>query len=240
MPRAHLNLRHAVPARHAAFTTGLTRAGFTVTDKLTTRPAPGDILVTWNRLQDGRLAADAFESRGNQVLVAENASWGNAFAGHHWYTVARRFHNTAGMFPVGGRERWASLGVELQPWRLAGETVILPQRGIGPPQVAMPRHWPAQALKRHGGRVRHHPGQGPAVDLQLDLAQAGRAVTWGSGAAVKALMWGIPVVSEMPGWIGEQDNTDAGRLAMLERLAWAQWKLEEIASGEPFMRLLNR
>jgi hypothetical protein len=63
-------------------------------------------------------------------------------------------------------------------------------------------------------------------------------VTWGSGAAIKALQWGIPVVSEMPDWIGEQDNTDAGRLEMFRRLAWAQWTMEEIAHGEPFARLL--
>jgi hypothetical protein len=43
----------------------------------------------------------------------------------------------------------------------------------------------------------------------------------------------------MPGWIAEQDNTDAGRLAMLRTLAWAQWRLSEIESGEAFERLIN-
>ena len=52
-------------------------------------------------------------------------------------------------------------------------------------------------------------------------------------------MWGIPVESHMPNWIGAQDNTEAGRLAMFRRLAWAQWQLSEIATGEPFRRLLN-
>ena len=51
-------------------------------------------------------------------------------------------------------------------------------------------------------------------------------------------MWGIPALSEMPHWIGEQDNTEAGRLAMFRRLAWAQWTHEEIADGEAFARLL--
>jgi hypothetical protein len=42
----------------------------------------------------------------------------------------------------------------------------------------------------------------------------------------------------MPQWIGEQDNTDAGRLAMFQRLAWAQWRLSEIESGFAFRWLL--
>jgi len=65
-------------------------------------------------------------------------------------------------------------------------------------------------------------------------------VTWGSGAAVKALTWGIHVESHMPNWIGEQDNTDAGRLEMFRRLAWAQWTLDEIEDGTAFRHLLVR
>jgi hypothetical protein len=64
-------------------------------------------------------------------------------------------------------------------------------------------------------------------------------ITWGSGAAVRALLRGIPVESHMPNWIAAQDNTDAGRLAMFRRLAWANWRLSEIADGVPFRRLLS-
>jgi hypothetical protein len=42
----------------------------------------------------------------------------------------------------------------------------------------------------------------------------------------------------MPNWIGAQDNTDHGRLSMFRRLAWAQWRIEEIANGDPFAWLL--
>jgi hypothetical protein len=179
--------------------------------------------------------ADACERRGGLVLVAENASWGNDFAGRRWYTLARGRHNTAGRFPVGGAERWDSLGVELAPWREGkGETVILPQRGIGPKGVAMPDGWQQQFK----GRVRTHPGTNPCVPLEDDLAKAVRVITWGSGAAIKALLRGIRVESHMPSWIGEQDNTDAGRLDMFRRLAWAQWEVSEITNGTPFERLL--
>ncbi|MCB1836274.1 MAG: hypothetical protein KDH99_01525 [Alcanivoracaceae bacterium] len=205
----------------------------------TLNPQPGDIFVTWNRISTGERVARLFESRGLPVLVTENAAWGNGFAGDRWYSLAKTYHNTAGCFPVGGHDRWDALGVELAPFREFGETVLLPQRGIGSKPTVMARSWPGDALKRYGGRVRAHPGQRPAKPLEDDLAHCGRVITWGSGAAIKALMMGIPVISEMPRWIGEQDNTDIGRLAMFRRLAWAQWRLSEFESGEAFAWLLE-
>jgi hypothetical protein len=239
--RAWLNLRQGVPERRDAFIKGLHRMGFHVEPGVTSRPGDRDILVTWNRVQEGRIAADQFEARGLPVLVVENATWGNTFAGQRWYHIGFGRHNTAGRFPVGDAERWDGLGVELAPFRTSGEeTVILAQRGIGAAPTAMPPAWPQNAAKRHApARIRPHPGMTPAKPLQADLARARGVVTWGSGAAVLALMWGIPVISEMRDWIGEQDNTDAGRLAMFRRLAWAQWRLDEIQSGEPFARLLK-
>lgn len=231
MKTAWLNLRHSQGDRLEVFKAGLERLGYRVEIGL----GLGDLLVTWNRI--GR--ADELAQRSERVIVAENAAWGNGFLGDSWLTLARDRHNTVGMFPAGGPERWDSLGVELEPWRTEGETVILPQRGIGSPPTAMPRDWINGAYSRFGGRVRHHPGLRPAKPLRDDLARCGRVVTWGSGAAIQALMWGIPVVSEMPDWIGAQDNTDAGRLEMFRRLAWAQWTLDEIASGETFERLLS-
>jgi hypothetical protein len=237
--RAFLNLRHSVPERQKAFTQGLERLGYSVIEGLTAKPKHGDVLVTWNRIREAHPVACRFEAAMLPVLVAENATWGNGFLGRHWYTITRNCHNHAGRFPIGDVDRWDELGVRLDRWRHGGETVILPQRGIG--NVGqMPAGWPARALARYGGRIRPHPGQNKDVlPLRDDLRKAGRVITWGSGAAVQALLWGIPVISEMPGWIAEQDNTDEGRLAMFRRLAWAQWTLEEIASGTPFRRLLG-
>lgn len=232
--KAWLNLRHPIADRTEAFKAGLTRLGYTVLFGCTTNPGEGDILVSWNRIREGAKAAEVFEAEGRPVLIAENASWGNDFLGESWLTLANGYHNTAGRFPVGGPERWDSFGVSLAPWRTSGETVVLPQRGIGHPKVRMPAGWPQQQK----GRIRQHPGTRSCKPLQADLAEAGRVVTWGSGAAVKALLWGIPVESHMPGWIAEQDNTDAGRLAMFRRLAWANWRLSEIRSGEAFAWLL--
>jgi hypothetical protein len=122
--------------------------------------------------------------------------------------------------------------------------VILPQRGIGPPGVATPPQWLQNVRNRlttagikH--RVRPHPGQREAMPLEQDLRNASVVWTWGSGAALKALAMGVAVKHEMPGWIGAQDNTDAGRLAMFRRLAWAMWTLPEIESGQAFEALLT-
>lgn len=226
-----LLLRNALHYRRQAFESGLRAIGGVAA------PAEKcDLLVIWNRYGIGATLADKVEARGGFVLVAENAAWGNDFANDRWYSIARHVHNTAGMFPVGGPERWDSLGAELKPWRPdGGETVGLPQRGIGPPGTAMPKGWKPPDCDR----IRAHPGQNPCVPLAQDLARASKVVTWGSGAAIKALMWGIRVDSHMPRWIGAQDNTDAGRLAMLRRLAWAQWRLSEITNGEAFRWLME-
>jgi hypothetical protein len=237
--RAWLNLRLSLPERVEAFAAGFRRHGYEVNVGVPMQPRDGDVLCTWNRINVGNDAALRFEALGLPVLVAENAAWGNDFAGERWLTVARNRHNAAGRFPVGGPERWDALGVGLAPWRAEGETVVLAQRGIGAAPTAMPSGWPADAHRRHGGRVRAHPGRHQAKPLAADLARCGRVVTWGSGAAVSALMWGIPVVSEMPGWIGAQDNTDAGRLAMFRQMAWAQWRVGEIESGEAVAWLLS-
>lgn len=235
--RAFLNLRYTVPERQRVFIAGLERLGYKVVQGLTTDPQAGDILVTWNRIRAGDDSAKAFEARGLPVLVTENAAWGNGFNGERWYTLARNRHNTAGMFPIGDSSRWDSLGVHLAPWRDGGETVILPQRGIGSAPTAMPRSWTGTVS--HLGRIRTHPGHFENALLEQDLAQCGHVITWGSGAAIKALMMGIKVTSYMPDWIGEQNNTDEGRLAMFRRLAWAQFRLSEFKSGEAFSRMLN-
>lgn len=237
--KAWLNLRHQESKRGQVFTAGLRNLGFEVCIGVTADPGPKDILVTWNRIGLGDVAARSFESRGLSVIVAENAAWGNDFLGRQWLTLSNNFHNTAGLFPVGNKWRWDDLKVQLQPWRQSGETVILPQRGIGPKEVAMPSGWADQAYRQFKGRVRRHPGKTASAPLEVDLARCGHVVTWGSGAAIKALMWGVKVTSQMPNWIGKQNNTDEGRIEMFRRLAWANFETKEIENASAIARLLR-
>lgn len=241
---AYLNLRYALRSRYDAVAAGIEsasgcsdiRQGFP--DRGIKK---GDIFVTWNRIGAGENWARRFTELGCPVIVLENATWGNDFLGGRWYHAALNYHNTARCFPVGGSSRWDDLGISLPDFVDRENVILLPQRGIGSPPTRMPANFLRKMQKKYPGAiVRRHPGaRGKAIPLEDDLKSAGLAVTWGSGAAVKALMLGVPVDSYMPNWIAEQDNTIGGRLAMFRQLAWAQWRLSEISDGVPFKRLLD-
>lgn len=235
--RAWMALRYD---KHPCFADGLRRLGYEVMDKPTDRPGDNDVLVSWNRIAYANHCARIFSDLGLPVLVAENATWGNEFAGDRWYALGLDYHNVAGKFPVGGNERWDSLHVDLAPFREEGETVILPSRSIGPPVHRMPSDFiQRMSAKYPNARVRPHPGTAQAKPLGEDLKRCGRVVTWGSGAAVKALLMGCRVDSYMPGWVGECESTDDDRLRMCRQLAWGQSRVSEIASGDAFARLLH-
>jgi hypothetical protein len=257
--KAYLALRDGVHYRREVFAAGLEALGYTVIHGLTYAPRPHDLLVIWNRYRENATAADRFEQSNNRVVVAENGYLGNDFAQDRWYALACNQHNGAGTFRVGEGARWDSLGVELAPWRADGkEVVILPQRGIGPPGVAMPLDWPERtrdALRAHGikCRIRPHPGVRQCTPLQDDLANASAVATWGSGAAIKALAWGIPVYADFRYWIAAPAalsvtelvrghpplRCDHARLAVFRRMAWAMWRMKEIETGQAFRWLLN-
>lgn len=257
MPDAHCLFRAPVAYRRDEFLGGLARLGYKALPGVKRRPEPGDVLLLWNRRNSEEQYASYYERAGGTVLVAENGympAWGGKT-----YALALGHHNGAGSWPVGGPERFASSGVELCPWRPAGKhLLILAQRGIGEKGVAMPPAWSHAAfsslphLTRRQVRLRRHPG--PAKTEPYDeLAGAHAAITWGSGAAIKALAAGYPVFTSFPRWIGaaaalpldgadlEAPLMDDGkRLAMFERLAWAQHSMAEIISGEAFAWLLGR
>jgi hypothetical protein len=236
--KAWLNLRYTVPDRLKAFVAGIERHGYKAEIGFPDRIGPKDLFLTWNRINMGNVIAQKFQDQGLPVIVAENAAWGNDFLGRRWYSIARNYHNTAGCTPFHGCSRWDALGVELEPHRpISTDVLILPQRGIGSPPTRMPAGWlnSFQGLK---WRVRPHPGKREAKSLREDLEGVSCVYTWGSGAAIKAAMWGCVVVSEMPNWIGQHEGTLSARLEMFRRLAWAQWELHEIESGEAFACLL--
>ncbi len=243
MKRALCLIRHQLVYRREAFCSGLTAAGYRLTNTLPD-PGPGDVLVIWNRYGSFHDFAIKFERRGADVVVAENG-----YIRHgEYFALAKSHHSGAGTWRAGGNERWDRLGIELQPWRDGGETVILGQRGIGEPGIASPKGWASLMQQQIGGRIRLHPGSGDCTPLEADLAKAGRVVTWHSAAALQALIMGIPVFCAFQKWIGMQAATPLAeypkarkvdRLAMFRRLIWAQWRLDEIRSGEAFKWLLR-
>ena len=233
--------------RRDAFVSGLESIGAKVRFTFDGTANPDDVLVIWNRYGTN----DQIASKFRRVIVCENGYLGRDWRGGHWYSMSLDHHNGAGRWYPGGPERWDSWGVDLAPWRETGETVILPQRGAGPPGIAMPP-WFVNEAKRFAprARVREHPGENDCVPLDEDLKDCGLVVTWGSGAAIKALTMGIPVAHWFDRWIAKgaarigKDGIErpkrSGRLEMFRSLAWAMWNTEEIANGAPFRHLLLR
>ncbi len=255
MPVASDTLRGTPHYRRDAFLTGLRRCGYTVGEPPKPHPDPRDVLVIWNRGILADAHAKRYEAAGARVIVVENGYIGADEAGHQLYAMALGHHLGAGQWKVGADDRWDRLKIEPLPWRRNGsEIIVLPQRGIGEPSVAMPAGWTEDVVRRlrkatdRPIRVRAHPGK-DRTDPMVDLRDAWAAVTWASGAGIKAIVYGIPVFCELSSWIGLPaarfgvSGIEApflgDRLPMLRRLAWSQWTVAEIQSGEPFRWLLR-
>lgn len=252
--RAFVLIRQDPLYRREAFEQGLRTLGYDIHGIPRDRFRSSDVLLIWNRYGDGaRYAAEA-DAAGATVIVAENGYLGRDWRGGHWYALARDYHNGAGDYRPGGPERWESWNVPMAPWRRSGEEIIVLQtRGIGPTDIAEPQGWSAQQfeyIKAHTSfpvRMRMHPGETPCVDLEYDLKDAAAVVTWGSGAALKALLWGIPVFYGFSRWIGADaaqfwerriEFHTRCRLSTFQNLAWSVWNTDEIATGMPIARLL--
>lgn len=249
MRRAQLLLADGPNYRKADFQAGLRACGYAACDAIQA-PRPNDILVTWNRGSWRDSEARRFEAAGARVVVAENGYLGKHWNGQKWFALALGHHAGAGTWPDGGSQRWDSWGVELPAWRDGREVIFLEQRGIGEPGIASPRGWEREQCARLGGRLRNHPGANqPAVSLTDDLRDARCVVTWNSGAALLALLMGVPVFYGFPQWIGRGaarhiSEFAAGplrgdRLSMFRRLAWAMWTDEEVRNGVAFNHLLG-
>lgn len=263
MPRAFCLIRAEPSYRRESFTAGLKAVGFEIQGNCQDTPRPDDVLVIWNRYGGFHNQANHFEKHGARVIVAENGLLGRSWLGEPWYSLALRNPAGAGWWPSGGAERWQSFGVEPCEWRKGGtEAIVLGQRGIGPPGIAQPQGWDLKALNLLASsgevvRLRRHPGERPALELQDDLKNAKYVVAWSSGAALRALLWGIPVVYGLEQWIGapaarhwssvaaklpelpRPDSMELERDTMFARLGWTIWRTREIETGEPFRRLLG-
>lgn len=259
--RASILIRPHPTARIEPFADGLRALGYEVVTGKAVDPRPDDVLIIWNRRPGhGHEIARTYERAGAKVIVAENGYIGALPTDCRLYALALNHHNGAGQWFPQRRDRWQTFGIKVRPWRTdGGHVLVLPQRGIGEPGVAMPATWPDSmrrllpTLTRRPVRVRVHPGNLKAhhvPGLDEDLAGAWCAVTWGSGAAIKALVAGVPVFRSFDAWIGRDASAVLGRsletpwmgerFLALNKIAWAQWRTEEIGSGEAFGHLLQR
>lgn len=261
-------LREALPYRKGAFSEGLTAAGFKVVASIP-NPKPQDVLLVWNRYTSFDAEAKRFERAKATVIVAENGflreglqgKWFALALNHHagagtWNIGGPERWDSFGIT----LQPWRTDGKEL---------IIFGQRGIGENGIAAPRGWAESVQRQLRGRIRPHPGNEPAkIPLENDLKNAFAAATWSSAAALYALIEGIPLICASSRWIGAQagipmstwlarsgpsqrptgpnlavsdglNRSDADRLAVFRKLAWAQWEIKTISSGEAFRWLLK-
>ncbi len=266
-PCAYNLVRDQPVYRRDAFDAGLNAAGFEVKHAVPQQQKPCDILVMWSRYFGNHDLATKFEAAGGTVLIAENGYLApSGLSPHHMehrsvYALARHAHNDSTVIPEGDDSRWRALGVELKAWRTDGKHILVcPNRPFGMPGRIMPANWAEDVagrlrkLTNREIRIRPHPGnEPPRKPLSEDLRDCWAVVIWSSSAGVHALVAGIPVVCEAPYWIcngaAETDINDTDALEFpwiwyqrepdLNRLAWAQWTLKEIQTGEAFTRLLG-
>lgn len=243
--------------RFMSFCAGIERLGYRVT---TDRRVIADVVIMWNRNDHQEIYARRHEMAGKPVIIAENGYIGNDEAGRHMFALSLNKHNGAGttVDHLGASERWDRLGIEVKPWRTSGQDIlVLPQRGIGSRDVAMPKTWPRTILDRlpkdhRHIRIRPHPGGAvESVPIEKDLAGVWATVTWASSAAIKAMVEGVPCFYDFPQWIGAGAAApvrdfplgvmmdDYERQEMLYRVSYAQWSIGEIESGYAFERLLS-
>lgn len=267
MKRAYIAIREAPLYRREAFVAGLKACGYDVHIGAPEVFDPDTVFLAWNRYHENHTNCSRLEAAGGVVLIAENGyllPGGGSPHGQHertWFALARSYHNDSTVIWDSDASRWNALGVELKPWRTAGEHILVcPNRSFGTPGRFMPVGWAddvAARLKKFTKReirIRPHPGNNaPAKPLAEDLAGAWATVIWASSAGVQSLIAGVPVICEAPFWIArdaaydglefvltEKPEYDVDRARALHRLAWAQWSLAEIQSGEALDHLLRR
>lgn len=265
MLKAYCLIRAQPYYRRDAFIAGLAAAGYEVVTHQPERAKDGDVLCIWNRYSELELLADRFEAQGGTVIVSENGYLNKGgrtpkFDVHekvqadHYYALALHQHNGGGTWPAGDASRWDALGIDVKPWRTGeGHILICPNRQFGSRVMQPPANWVADVAQRLRGRdifcdseirTRPHPGNTrPARSLAQDLEGCAWVVIWASSSGVHALVEGIPVYCDAPHWICKDGDNQlvpkAKRMALLARLAWAQWRVDEISTGEPFRRLLQ-
>ncbi len=154
-------------------------------------------------------------------------------------------------------ERFASLGIEVKPWRSGGDHVVVcPQSEHFMHRIAgyqgdwlKDAVWTLKNTTPRAVRVRSwdRDKKRAASTLQADLDGAYALATWSSAAAVTALIEGVPVVVQGKDCAAKAMSGELDRIEALpkpdDRERWAgvladnQWSLDEFARGDAWKAL---
>lgn len=245
---------HLTRGAHQLAAGAAIRAGFARHNALDLGP---NVVVCW-----GWRAGKQFRARGRDVLVLERGYLGDRFRYTSMAWNGLNGHATFPHYMPDDGVRFRSMGVTLEPWRgIAGKYVLLAGQVPGDMSVRgvnlVPwyTHTARLAAARFGLPVvfRPHPGAlargikqsvpGCRTDngtLAEALADAAAVVTWNSNTAVEAMLAGIWTVCHDPGAMAwpvaarALDDTCHPELrhTWAYALAFKQWTVEEIKSGE--------
>lgn len=266
MPRAFVTLRQRPEYRWEAFVKGAQSRGYEVVSceprLVPSRVHPDDLVVVWNLSSRSMMAAEKARSSKARVMVAENGYLTPDQHGRIYYSVAMDGHNGSGRWRTGDAGRLHRLGAVVSPWQhnTDGHVLVCDQRGIGSPTMRSPYGFADNAAKQvRAGLakrgmmnkvvVRPHPGRHAGQPKLEDALQGACAVVvWSSNVANLALARGIPAYTAAPHHVNAavqplerlyEFERPEGLLAAFSRLAWHQWHVKEIESGEPYRVLLG-
>lgn len=244
--RGHPNFGH----QHSwggAFAAGLKRHGWIVDVSGNYRPA--DMVVFWGVRRAEEMAQQ--KQAGAEICVLERGYLGDRFG---WTSVSfggelngnAEFRGVRDE-PSRFRDNFAPL---MKEWRHPSKGhVLLLGQVYGDASL---RHVDIEAFYRRAiaafhkqgyeVRFRPHPlarnGEKPKHSLEQDLAGARFAVTWNSNSGVDAVLAGVPCVTMDKGamaWPVTGHTLELPpapeREAWAHRLAWCQWRMDEMESG---------
>ncbi len=238
-----------------AFARGMARHGIDAClNQPSASPRADDFIVTWG---------DKVQTRSNGVphLILE-CGYING-TGHNYSKNRMRFISASWNRRHGlsdwawpqetSAERWDMLGIELMPWRLDGDYVLLleqhPADKAAPKVEKFRREIADECARREWPcRVRHHPAYRlNERTLDEDLADASLTITWCSTASIEAVIAGVPTYTLGPGSIAapvtrqslEDEPYVGDRTTWANRLAYRQWSMAELADGSAWPHIQN-
>jgi hypothetical protein len=213
-------------------------------------PLDGDLLVTWSPWKRSRREAIYlhYQREKRPIIVMENG-WLSPLNRSYFYQIARDGWNGTGYFADLGTHRWNAWGVECKPWKahdLERVALIAGQRGHPWDDRSSPPGWHEKVqlpgLPEH--RIIRRP-RDASVPLDVQLGIATELHTWSSNAASHAIVAGVPVIQHGPNLAVAALASRPGEIlrcpdreAELARLAWSQFRADEIATGEPFQIMM--
>lgn len=146
-------------------------------------------------------------------------------------------------------DRFDSLGIAVKPKGKGKRPLVLGQH-VGDPShgytAEAMQAWAQGLCDSLGARFRPHPdspqvrvaAEAATGPLEAVLADTSVVHTLCSTGGLEALLAGVPAIAEMPEracWgslSGPRLPSKAARLALCARLAYGQWTLDEMRSGE--------